>query len=88
MGKAQTTAKPDLDALLATKRRRSRGRPREFEPAIAAARLTEQKIRANTAVALARRALSYNHEEEYRSLYEQAIQKVYAERGPLPGDPS
>lgn len=76
----------DLDALVALPPGRRRGRPATFTPDVAKARHAETVRRLNAARALALKALTRLHPNDFRALCEQARAKINAERGPLPGD--
>ena len=73
----------DLNELLGIPR--SRRQPR-FSADVAKARRREQSRRAAAAQGLARTALTKLHPDDYAALYRQAVNKVNADRGPLPGD--
>lgn len=77
---------PNLEELLAAGRASTNGRAQPFSPEIAKARKLEQRTRTAMAVSLAAQALRRLHPDDHRSLYEQALAKVNAKRGPLPGD--
>lgn len=78
-------AEPNLDELSAnTPPRRGtsvRGLPKEIQ----AARNHERLLRCARAQQLAKGALTRLYPADYRSLYTQAIDKIYSELGPLPG---
>jgi hypothetical protein len=76
---------PDLDSLMAGRLGRGYAR-REFPPEVSAARGVEQRRRSSAAQNMALTALSRLHRDDFRSLYRQAVAKINAERGPLPGD--
>jgi hypothetical protein len=71
------------EALAGTPRRDSR---RRLSPEVAARRRREKSRRHSEAGNLARKALVIIHRDEFDSFFKQALDKVYAECGPLPGD--
>lgn len=75
---------PNLEELLAVKRRA--GRRSTYSPEVAEARRLEQNRRSAKAQDLAHIALAKLHHDDHIALYRQALDKINAERGPLPGD--
>jgi hypothetical protein len=63
------------------------GRPPIYTPEVARDRQREQSRRTNMALARARATLTERHRDEYLALLAEAREAVYAECGPLPGDP-
>jgi hypothetical protein len=74
---------PDLDALLGGRPRNGGG---QFSPEVAAARKAEQCRRHAAARGLAKQALAVMHPDDFQMLLNQAKERVWTERGPLPGD--
>ena len=60
---------------------------RKFAPEVAKARLAEAGRRNARAQQRAYQALRRAFPEEYWALYNEARRRMYAEGGPLPGDP-
>lgn len=76
---------PDLDALLKLDNHR-RGAKRKYTAAVAKERHREQARRASSANSKANQALARMYPTDYAALYDQALARVNAESGPLPGD--
>ena len=60
---------------------------RKFAPEVAKARTAEMMRRYEAARAKAINALARAYPFKFRALYDEALRRVNAERGPLPGDP-
>jgi hypothetical protein len=78
----------ELDAALGPNvlRRVGRPRPQQFAPEVAAARHKEQNLRSSRAQNMARAALVRLHREQFNQLRARALERIYADCGPLPGD--
>lgn len=76
----------DYKALRARSPKRKRSR--RFDPVTRAARDAESNRRCAAAGGRALGALRQAFPDEYRELYLAARAEVWAERGPLPGDPA
>jgi hypothetical protein len=76
-----TTTPPDYRALRALPHRLS-----HLSEEVRAARIQEQKRRSGIAQSRAKTALTKLHPADWKSLWEQAVLEIDAERGPLPGD--
>lgn len=73
---------PNLDDLLAGRKRRKTG----LDPETRKARAAEVHRRWNVAVGMATTALRHLHSDDYDALRQQALDRINADSGPLPGD--